>query len=144
MVQLTQLRGTLPPQLLFETLYSIYYILFPHYRDKKSAKLAKKLIKEANPRDRFDPNLNNALIKEPPDDFQFIYWSKRLRVLKEIVTNPPPTNKLIAWVERHVSERNVLTIAIIGLFLTAFFGLLGFLVGIAQLVVAILTWKYPV
>lgn len=138
--------GTLPPQLLFETLYSIYYILFPLASDKRSAKFAKKLTRpNDNPDARnssdsaFDPNLvvYDSLIRSLPANFKFVYWTKRLRNLQAVVNHPPPSNKVVSWFERHTSERNALTVAIIGLFLTALFGLLSFLVGIAQLVVSL-------
>ena len=75
--------------------------------------------------------------------FEYKFWSYRLAVLKGIVVNPPPANKLIAWFERHTSERNALTVAVLGLFLAALFGFLSFVVGVAQLVVSIIAWKYP-
>jgi hypothetical protein len=136
-------RGTLPPQLLVETLYSIYYILFPLVTNKKSARLAKRLTR-ANGLDNwsgstFDPNLMvyDGLIRPLPADFKLVYWSKRLKALQAVVDHPPPSNKVISWFERHTSERNALTVAILGLFLTALFGLLSFLVGVAQLVVSL-------
>lgn len=138
--------GTLPPQLLVETLYSIYYILFPLASNKRSAKLAKKLTRPNNDPDAcnssdsaFDPNLvvYDGLIRPLPPNFKFVYWTKRLRNLQAVVDHPPPSNKVVSWFERHTSERNALTVAIIGLFLTALFGLLSVLVGIAQLVISL-------
>ena len=138
--------GTLPPQLLVETLYSIYYILFPIATNKKSAKFAKKLTQAKRDTDMsrssdsiFDPNLlvYDGLIRPLPGNFKFVYWTKRLRALQTVVDKPPPSNKIISWFERHTSERNALTVAILGLFLTALFGLLSFLVGVAQLVVSL-------
>lgn len=138
--------GTLPPQLLVETLYSIYYILIPLATDKRSAKFAKKLTRPNNDPDAcnssdsaFDPNLvvYDSLVRSLPADFKFVYWTKRLRNLQAVVDHPPPSNKVVSWFERHTSERNALTVAMIGLFLTALFGLLSVLVGIAQLVVSL-------
>ena len=87
----------------------------------------------------FDPNLlvYDGLIRPLPGNFKFVYWTKRLRALQTVVDKPPPSNKIISWFERHTSERNALTVAILGLFLTALFGLLSFLVGVAQLVVSL-------
>ncbi|KAH8738448.1 hypothetical protein BGZ61DRAFT_526422 [Ilyonectria robusta] len=137
-------NGTLPPQLLLETLYSIYHILLP--LDKKSAKLAKKLVLNPKKKTRgFDPDIliYDGLIRPVPEPFQLMYWKKRLDILREIVDNPPPSNSFTSWFERHTSERNALTVAIIGVFLAALFGFLSFIVGIAQLVVSILAWKNP-
>ncbi|KAL6814505.1 hypothetical protein J3E69DRAFT_347390 [Trichoderma sp. SZMC 28015] len=139
-------NGTLPPQLLVETLYSIYYILIPLATDKRSAKFAKKLTRPNNDPDAcnssdsaFDPNLvvYDSLVRSLPADFKFVYWTKRLRNLQAVVDHPPPSNKVVSWFERHTSERNALTVAMIGLFLTALFGLLSVLVGIAQLVISL-------
>lgn len=111
--------------------------------NKKSAKLAKRLIRpnglDNSSDSTFDPNLMvyDGLIRPVPADFKLVYWSKRLKALQAVVDHPPPSNKVISWFERHTSERNALTVAILGLFLTALFGLLGFLVGVAQLVVSL-------
>lgn len=103
-------------------------------------------MRDPDPNASFDPNLlfHEVPIREIPGDFQFIYWAKRLRNLEKLVANPPPSNRVISWVERHTTERNALTVAIIGLFLAVFFGLLGLLVGLAQLLVSYFAWKYPV
>lgn len=77
------------------------------------------------------------------EDFKRVYWAKRVRALQDIVRNPPPTRKAIAWIERHTSERNALTVALVGIFLTILLGLLGLVVGVAQLAVSVLAWKCP-
>ncbi|KAL7907763.1 hypothetical protein GGI35DRAFT_481415 [Trichoderma velutinum] len=142
-IEMSFANGTLPPQLLLETLYSIYDILFPHVTDDESYKLVTQLISingsNKSSDSAFDPNLMvwDGLIRTVPPDFKFVYWTKRLRNLQAAVDHPPPSNKVVSWVERHTSERTALTVAIIGLFLTALFGLLSFLVGIAQLVVSL-------
>jgi hypothetical protein len=87
--------------------------------------------------------MDDGTIRAFPDNFEYRYWGNRLKILRNMVTNPPPANKLVSWVERHTSERNALTVAIIGIFLSALFGFLGFTVGLAQLVISILAWKQP-
>ena len=82
-------------------------------------------------------------IRRVPGEIKYLYWGHRLAKLRDLVKNPPPQNRLIAWIERHTSERNALTVAIVGLFLSAFFGFLGVLVGLAQLWISILAWKNP-
>lgn len=128
------------PQLLLETLLTIYHILLPLSIDHKSAQFAESLVDKH----AFDPNLtvDDGSIRTIPPDFVFVYWAERLKVLEEVTANPPPANKLVSWMERHTSERNALTVAILGVFLAAFFGFLSFVVGVAQLVVSILAWKY--
>jgi hypothetical protein len=128
--------------LLLETFLSIYYILFPISVDNKSARFVKQLVRRSG----FDPNfiVDDGCIRKLPDNFRYLFWGDRLRVLQDLVANPPPANKIIAWVERHTSERNALTVAILGMFLAVLFGFLAFAVGVAELVVSILAWKYPV
>ncbi|KAL2863803.1 uncharacterized protein BJX67DRAFT_362679 [Aspergillus lucknowensis] len=134
--------GTLPPQLLLETLYTIYSILFPVANDPKgkSNKLLSRLIRKGS----FDADAKLVeYIRNENKPIVYVYWKARLEELYEFVQNRPPRNRFTWWIERHTSERNALTVAIIGLFLSAFFGLLACLIGIAQLVVAILAWKRP-
>ena len=133
----------MPPQLLTETFYTIYEILFPIGTNKKSLKFAKRLVHAEKP---FDPNLlvYSMPVHQLPTNFKLVYWSRRLKVLQALVEAPPPKNKIGSWFERHTSERNALTVAIIGLFLSAFFGFLSVLVGILQVVVSVRAWKHPV
>jgi hypothetical protein len=127
---------------LLETLFTISCILLPAATDPKSDALAKRFIEkhdwDATITDWDDYN------PRPPKDFEYECWNHRLATLLAIGDNPPPSNKMVAWFERHTSERNALTVAILGVFLAALFGLLTFLIGIAQLVVAYLAWKHPV
>ncbi|EUC40535.1 hypothetical protein COCMIDRAFT_30543 [Bipolaris oryzae ATCC 44560] len=136
--------GTLPPQLLVETFSTIYDILFPIATCKKTDEIAERLVEQE--KCPFDPNLliYTRLDRSIPKDFKYLYWSKRLRTLQNLMKAPPPKHKITSWFERHTSERNALTVAIIGLFLSVLFGFLGLLVGIAQLVISIMAWKYPV
>jgi hypothetical protein len=113
-------RGTLPPQLLLEVLDSIQYLLFPN--DGRSFKSLEKFTDKYG----FDPKATyfERHIRTLPDEFEYKYLGERLATLLRIVDHPPPANSIVAWFERHTSERNALTVAILGLFLTA---LLGFL-----------------
>ncbi|KAL2062850.1 hypothetical protein VTL71DRAFT_5922 [Oculimacula yallundae] len=129
--------GTLPPQLLWETLDSFHYILFPISLDEsgKSQKLLSRLISKHD----FDADSrwDEDHIRPLPSQFAYHYWGDRLAQLHAVVKNPPPANGVMSWFERHTSERNALTVAIIGLFLSALFGLLSVIVGGAQLWVAV-------
>ncbi|KAI1170938.1 hypothetical protein F4777DRAFT_89489 [Nemania sp. FL0916] len=135
--------GTLPPQLLFETLVSFHAILFPiaSVGNKKSRSLLKKLIRTQN----FDQDgLWVEFVRPIPSDITFTYWGDRLAKIYDVVKRPPPRNAFVSWLERHTSERNALTVAIIGLFLAVVFGFLAFIIGLVQLVVSWLAWRYPV
>ncbi|CZT44161.1 uncharacterized protein RSE6_04295 [Rhynchosporium secalis] len=91
--------GTLPPQLLLETLDSFHYILFPIYLDRsgKSQKLLNKLISKYD----FDPNSkwDEGHIRPLPEDFAYHYWGDRQAQLHAIVKNPPPANGVMSWFE---------------------------------------------
>jgi hypothetical protein len=139
---LTDLRGTLPPKLLFETLLTFHHILFPiaTISDKRSHRLLRKLVQKEG----FDPESQwIEYVREYPSEMVYEYWGGRLETLYNVVERPPPTNAVVAWFERHTSERNALTVAILGLFLAVIFGFLSVIIGILQLVVAWLAWKYP-
>jgi hypothetical protein len=73
-----------------------------------------------------------------------MYWGSRLAKLHDLVQHPPPANRLVYWFERHTSERNALSVAILALLLSALFGLLGVIIGCLQLAFAWMAWKYPV
>lgn len=101
-------------------------------------RLLHKLIKKES----FDPEATWVEFARPiPDDFLFSYWGPRLAKLSEVVERPRPTNSFVSWFERHTSERNALTVAIIGLFMSVLLGLLSLVVGILQLAVAWYAWK---
>lgn len=121
-------RGTLPPKLLLETLATFHKILFPitTIGERRSMRMLKALIR----RDGFDKNGRTVHFpREPPWDMTYEYWGDRLQTLYDIAQKRPPRSAIIAWFERHTTDRNVLIIAILGLFLAAFFGFLSFIVG---------------
>lgn len=111
----------MPPQLLLEVLDSIQYLLFPN--DKRSYKSLEKFISKYD----FDPQAEyfQKHIRALPEDFEYKYLGNRLATLLKVVDNPPAANGIVAWVERHTSERSALTVAIVGLFLTALIGFLS-------------------
>ncbi|WQF83883.1 hypothetical protein CDEST_08897 [Colletotrichum destructivum] len=134
--------GTLPPRLLLETLLTLHTILYPiiDTGDEKSYASLEKAIR----RHAFDEEaMLIEFVRTVPPDMVFRYWGDRLTRLHEAVRRPPPTNAVVSWFERHTSERNALTVAIVGLFLAALFGFLSFLVGLLQLVLAWVAWKHP-
>lgn len=70
-----------------------------------------KLIK----RHGFDPQGNLVqYVRSILETITFEYWGDRLSTIYDIVKDPPPTNVFMNWLERHTSERNGLTVAIIG------------------------------
>ena len=71
-------------------------------------------------------------MRATPADMTFDYWGDRLATLLDVVKRPPPANAIVAWFERHTSERNALTVAILGLFLSVLIGLLSFVICITS------------
>jgi hypothetical protein len=128
--------------LLLETLDSIQSILFPS-ADDKSSRFLEDLMHGTKPKFDRDCLSYDGHIRDMPGDFEYRYWSGRLAKLHHLVTNPKPRNRLGRWVERHTSERNALYVAILGLFLSAFFGFLGVVVNVVQAWVTYQAWKYP-
>lgn len=123
-------RGTLPPRLLFEVLYTYHHILFPVSEDRKSEQLLRRLIRKYD----FDPQgeIEGHARQERRLD-QLEYLGERIRILHGIALNPPPTNRAIAWAERHSTERTAIIIALISLVVAAVSGVLSFVVGLLQL-----------
>ncbi|KAI0023787.1 hypothetical protein F4780DRAFT_727820 [Xylariomycetidae sp. FL0641] len=128
---------TLPPKLLLETLVTFHGILFPigDVTDRRTREALEHMIETQS----FDPQgLWYGYVRAIPPDMAYDYWGHRLLALYEYVKQPPPANAVVAWFERHTSERNALTVAILALFLSTFFGLLSFIVGLLQL---LLSWN---
>ncbi|KAF4992807.1 hypothetical protein FGRMN_6909 [Fusarium graminum] len=136
-------RGTLPPQVLAETLYTLQGILFPSL-DNKSGDVLNTLIR----RDGFDPECAQyegyKIFSEPPEHFQYVYWGKRIAQLHELVKSRPPRNKAEKWFQQKTSERNALLIALLALFISIFVGILSIILGIVQVWIAWMAWKHPV
>lgn len=133
-------RGTLPPQLLLETLHSLQTVLFPPV-DEKSSRFLENLVQASEP--SFDPDclLYEGYSRPVPEDFQYHYWANRLAKLHHVVTNPRPTHRVGQWIQRHASERNALFVAILSLVLSAFFGFLSVILGVVQVWLAYKSWK---
>ena len=133
-------RGTLPPQLLLETLYSLQCILFPPV-DEKSSMFLESIVKDANP--GFDPDclLYEGYTRPVPENFEYHYWGNRLVRLHQVVTNPKPRHRISLWIQRHASERNALFVAILSLVLSAFFGFLSVVLGLLQVWLSYQSWK---
>lgn len=132
----------MPPRLLLETLLTFHEILFPitSIRDTKSLETLKSMIKKQG----FDDEGRwIEFVRSTPPDMGFNFWGERLSRLYDVVKLRPPRNSVVAWFERHTSERNALTVAIIGVFLSVLFGLLSFIVGLLQLILAWVVYKYP-
>lgn len=142
MCSLRSLRGTLPPRLLLETLCSLQFILFPCL-DPKSTRLLEELVRGKGSAFDGDCLSYDGHVRQMPPDFEYVFWGKRLSQLNDLIVNPRPRDRISQWVQRHTSERNALYVAIIGLFLSAFFGFLSVVIGGVQTWIAYKQWKTP-
>ncbi len=135
-------RGTMPPQLLVETLYSIQAVLFPSI-DPDSAQILDELIDKRD----FDPDCAEyegyKLFRDPPPDFKFVYWGERMAHLQNLMTRRPPRNKLERWFHRHGNEGNAFFIALLALSISIIVGLISIGFNCVQIWITWMAWKYP-
>ena len=131
----------MPPQLVAETLMTLQHILFPMSDEKSDSMLVEMANKYA---DIFDGDcLNRDEYTRIAATVKPLYWSERLARLQEAAQQPQPRSRLMVWIDEHTSERNALYVAILGLFLSVLFGLLGVIIGIVQTVISYRAWKQP-
>ncbi|KAI5919688.1 hypothetical protein F4810DRAFT_470010 [Camillea tinctor] len=101
------------------------------------------LLKKLNQTQSFDRDgLWIKFVRPIPSDFSFVFWGNRLAKLHDVIKQPP-ANACVSWFERHTSERDALTVAIIDLLLASLSGFLILILSVFQLVVAWMAWKYP-
>lgn len=133
----------LPPQLLVETLHSLQGILFPSV-DPISANILDELIAKEG----FDPQCAEyegyKLFSEPPEDFEYVFWGKRLAQLHHLMVHRPPRNMLERWFQRQSSEGNALFVALLALLISIAVGLISIILACVQVWIAWMAWKYPV
>ncbi|WKT45061.1 hypothetical protein QSH57_009914 [Fusarium oxysporum f. sp. vasinfectum] len=132
-------RGTLPPQLLFETLHSLQDILFP-LTDHRSEKILRALIC----RNGFDPECleydgYNVFHK----GIRYVYWGERIARLYELAKKRPPRNKLERWFDRRSTDGNAFSIALLALCISILVGIVSILISGFQAWIAWMAWKYP-
>ena len=139
-VPLTNFRGTLPPQLLVETLYSIQAVLFPSI-DPASARILDELVERRN----FDPECTEyegyKIFLDPPPNFQFVYWGERMAHLHTLMTRRPPRNRLEKWFHSHSTEGNALLIALLALAISILVGVVSIALNIVQIWITWRAWK---
>ncbi|KAK4445220.1 hypothetical protein QBC34DRAFT_165136 [Podospora aff. communis PSN243] len=134
-------QGTLPPQILVETLYTLQAVLFPPI-DPGSAQILEELIERRG----FDPECAEyegyKVFRDPPASFQFVYWGDRMAHLHQLMTRRPPRNQLERWFNRHSTEGNALFIALLALFISILVGIVSIALNCVQIWMTWYTWKY--
>ncbi|KAK1752653.1 hypothetical protein QBC47DRAFT_404976 [Echria macrotheca] len=133
--------GTLPPQLLVETLYTLQAVLFPSI-DPDSAQTLDELIEKRG----FDPECAEyegyELFQDLPSDFRFVYWGERIAHLHQLMSRSPPRNKLERWFRRKSTEGNALFVALLALVISILVGLVSIVLSCVQIWITWYTWKY--
>lgn len=137
-------RGTLPPQILVETLHSLQSILF-WWNDNRSARILDRLIKQPKGFDEDSQYWDGLVIfHELPGDFKYQYWGERLAALHSFIMQKPPRNRLERWFEKQSTEGNALFIALIALLISIVIGIISIGLAAFQTWIAWMAWKYPV
>ncbi|KAF5012916.1 hypothetical protein FDECE_1050 [Fusarium decemcellulare] len=133
-------HGTLPPQLLFETLHSLQAILFP-LMDRESGKILSDLVRNND----FDPECFDyeGIPIEPPEGIKYVYWGKRIAQLHELAMHRPPRNKLERWFQQRSTDGNAFLTALLALFISILVGIVTILLGCFQAWIAWMAWKHP-
>ncbi|KZL88130.1 hypothetical protein CI238_04915 [Colletotrichum incanum] len=83
------------------------------------------------------------IFKDPPEDFQYVYWGERLALLHEMVMSRPPRNKLERWLHRQSNEGNALFIALVALLISILVGIISIGLAAVQIWIAWMAWKHP-
>ncbi|KZL69711.1 uncharacterized protein CT0861_09246 [Colletotrichum tofieldiae] len=137
-------RGTLPPQLLVETLHSLQSVLFPSI-DQKSAEVLDNLTsKRVGGFDRECAEYEGYnIFQDHPEGFKYVYWGERLALLHEMVMSRPPRNKLERWLHRQSNEGNALFIALVALLISILVGIISIGLAAVQIWIAWMAWKHP-
>ncbi|KAK2589821.1 hypothetical protein QQS21_012501 [Conoideocrella luteorostrata] len=137
--------GTVPAQLLVETLHSLQSLLFPPI-DQKSAAILDRLMTKRN--ENFDCECAEyegyKIFQEPPESFQYVYWGERLVHLQELLKTRPPRNRLERWLKWQSSEGNALFVALLALLISICVGAVSVGIGAVQVWIAWMAWKHPV
>ncbi|KAF2420308.1 hypothetical protein EJ08DRAFT_550934, partial [Tothia fuscella] len=135
--------GTLPPQLLIETLHSLQSIIFPS-TDGRSRLLLEQLIR----RKLFDSECAEydgyRRFRGLPEDFTYKYWGDRIVKLNEVMARRVPRNKFSRWLYWQTSDGNALMIALLALLITIVLGVLSLGVACFQTWIAWQAWRSPV
>jgi hypothetical protein len=136
-------RGTLPVQLLLETLHTIHSILFPS-TDPKSSNILNSLIRKR----QFDPACAEydgyVWFTDVPADFTYRYWGDRLNALYEVLDSRPPRNKMEKWLHWFATESNALFVALLALLITIVVGMISIVLAAVQIWISWEAWKHPV
>ncbi len=127
MIYFTIYTGTVPPQLLQETVHGLHFIIFLLF-DERSALLLKNLV-DAKPGFDSDFLLYRGYTWALLENFEYHYCGNRVAKLHHLVTHLSSSHLIGQRVQRHASDRNVLFVAILSLVLCALFGSLNIVIG---------------
>ncbi|KAL2211712.1 hypothetical protein CC79DRAFT_216955 [Sarocladium strictum] len=135
--------GSLPRQLVLETLDSVQAILFPLSEPKSKA-----LLKETIASCSLDPEISNfeysAVRNTGEEKISYVYLADRLAGLHHELQNPRPRGWLERVVERKSGARYMMMATLIGVLFAVLLGILSLGVSSYQTWIAYQAWKHPV
>jgi hypothetical protein len=139
---LRSISGTLPPQLLLETLHSFQSIIFPP-TDAKSASLLSQLVRKRG----FDSDSAQydgyKRFQDVPDGFLYTYWGDRVARLHDLMGQRVPRSRFERWIQWQTTDSNALIVALLALVITIVLGVLTLALACLQTWIAWQAWKYP-
>jgi hypothetical protein len=134
-------KCTLPHAIAFETLSTIYDVLFPG--GPKSYNLLKSLTSEHG----FDKDLLEY--EAPPlasggdEEISYDYFGHRLAEIYDEIQKPSPHGRIERWLERKSGQRYMLLATMVGVFIAVILGFLGLVVAIFQTWLTYQQWQHP-
>lgn len=137
------ISGSLPFQLLVETLHSLQSVIFPP-TDSKSIRLLEQLIKTRG----FDPKLAEydgySFFMEAPESITYKYWGERISTLQNLFEQRLPRNNFERWFNWQANDGNAFFIALLALLISIIVGIVSIIISALQTWIAWQAWKHPV
>ncbi|KAH8891274.1 hypothetical protein GQ53DRAFT_648927 [Thozetella sp. PMI_491] len=135
--------GSLPRQLVLETLDSVQDILFP-LSEPKSKRLLKSLVFSCS----MDPDVSNfefsSIRNSGEEKIRYVYLADRLSDLYNELQNPRPRGWLERQMERKSGARYILMATLIGVVFAVVLGMLSLAVTSYQTWISYQAWQHPV
>lgn len=139
-------RGSLPRQLLLETLDSIQKVLFPIFdvNDTKAEKLLRSLVSTVG-FDRDSLRYESSSIRRTDEKtVSYFYWGARLADLYQEMEDPTPRGLVDTWLDRRSGNRYLMLATLIGVIFAVIIGLASLGVGAFEAYVGYQQWQHPV
>ncbi|KAI0162422.1 hypothetical protein BJ166DRAFT_267320 [Pestalotiopsis sp. NC0098] len=135
--------GTLPRQLMLETIDSLQSILFP-FENKKARKLLNRLVEK----EQWDPELRDYPLGATGIDgggiVAYYYFAERLSELHDELENPLPRGRLERRFERLKADRYMMMATLAGVAFAVLLGMFSLIISYYQTWISYQAWQHPV